>query len=134
MAVSKTRKVAHALTLPRTRRKVKNLFSSLTFWTILLLLFTSITPKLEEMAEKGYGTITDWVKIAEAISITGLTILARYSEDDTKLYTSKFVLGRDKAEAEAEIAAEVNQSQVLPLNQSGSEELISHQSSSDTLQ
>lgn len=106
MPVSKTNKAASILTLPRTRRKVKNLFSSLTFWSVLLLLFTSITPKLEEMANKGYGTIADWVKICEAMGITGLTILARYS-DDAKLYTPKYIVGKSKEEAEAEINEEM---------------------------
>lgn len=71
----------------------KSIFSSTTFWSIVLLLLQAIGPSVERALARGNMTIGDYWSIFQAI-ITALSgIVARYNVGD--LYTPRGMPGTD---------------------------------------
>lgn len=74
---------------------MKSIFSSITIWSVILMLFTAISPELERIASFGEVKTADIIRIINILAVTGLTIISRY-HDDSPLFTPKGFPGRDK--------------------------------------
>lgn len=80
--------------MPVSKVKCKSLFSSTTFWAIILLLVQAMGPKLETIFDNPPVKASDIIDLLTIVATCGLGIIDRINAGD--LYTPKGVYGPDK--------------------------------------
>lgn len=72
----------------------KNLFCSLTFWSITLTYLNTLLPLFQLGHMEGW-TINFWFKVVESTILFAIGIIGRYNANSA-IYTPKGIFGRDK--------------------------------------
>jgi len=71
----------------------KNILTSVTFWSIMMLLVQAVGPPVEKVLDKGYVTYTDVWTIVQVLVTAGVGITGRYNIGD--VYTPRGIPGAD---------------------------------------
>ena len=74
--------------------KQKSIFSSLTFWGMVLSYLNAVVPLLKIGSIQGFD-LDFYMSIAEATIVFGMTVVGRYSADSI-VYTPKVLPGRNR--------------------------------------
>ena len=75
-------------------RKI-NIFSSITFYSIILTLFLALAPELSRIADDKKLKASDFINLLAILASSGLSIIATYSENSS-IYTPHSLPGRSK--------------------------------------